>query len=192
MVLTRLRARFLHLHPYLMLEPHLIKQIPEVSVRMFLRPCSAGAPPPDERRKPGRLASARPFGWIEHTQLTRRCRNWRLQVGRHLVLSPFPACCDRAASVSGSGPGPDRFVTSAARWASFDYVDSLARAGQLEKARNTFEKMLTYANHLGLQDIATDPGQSMTILTVEAGSPSEEALNLLAGWTAAQLSIQTA
>jgi GH15 family glucan-1,4-alpha-glucosidase len=29
-------------------------------------------------------------------------------------------------------------------------VDSLARAGQLEKARNTFEKMLTYANHLGL------------------------------------------
>jgi pentatricopeptide repeat protein len=30
------------------------------------------------------------------------------------------------------------------------YVDSLARAGQLEKARNTFEKMLTYANHLGL------------------------------------------
>jgi pentatricopeptide repeat protein len=30
------------------------------------------------------------------------------------------------------------------------YVDSLARAGQLEKARNTFEKMLTYANHVGL------------------------------------------
>jgi hypothetical protein len=49
------------------------------------------------------------------------------------------------------GWGPDRFGTSAARWASFDYVDSLARAGQLEKARNTFEKMLTYANHLGLQ-----------------------------------------
>jgi GH15 family glucan-1,4-alpha-glucosidase len=33
---------------------------------------------------------------------------------------------------------------------TFAYVDSLARAGQLEKARNTFEKMLTYANHLGL------------------------------------------
>jgi GH15 family glucan-1,4-alpha-glucosidase len=33
---------------------------------------------------------------------------------------------------------------------TFRYVDSLARAGQLEKARNTFEKMLTYANHLGL------------------------------------------
>jgi GH15 family glucan-1,4-alpha-glucosidase len=33
---------------------------------------------------------------------------------------------------------------------TFNYVDSLARAGQVEKARNTFEKMLTYANHLGL------------------------------------------
>jgi len=33
---------------------------------------------------------------------------------------------------------------------TFAYVDSLARAGQLEKARETFEKMLTYSNHLGL------------------------------------------
>jgi pentatricopeptide repeat protein len=33
---------------------------------------------------------------------------------------------------------------------TFAYVDSLVRAGQLEKARNTFEKMLTYANHLDL------------------------------------------
>jgi GH15 family glucan-1,4-alpha-glucosidase len=33
---------------------------------------------------------------------------------------------------------------------TFMYANSLARAGQLEKARNTFEKMLTYANHVGL------------------------------------------
>jgi GH15 family glucan-1,4-alpha-glucosidase len=33
---------------------------------------------------------------------------------------------------------------------TFSYVDALARAGQLDKARITFEKMLTYANHLGL------------------------------------------
>jgi GH15 family glucan-1,4-alpha-glucosidase len=33
---------------------------------------------------------------------------------------------------------------------SFAYVDALARAGQLDKARLSFEKMLTYANHLGL------------------------------------------
>ncbi len=33
---------------------------------------------------------------------------------------------------------------------SFTYVDALARAGRLEDARLAFEKMQTYANHLGL------------------------------------------
>ncbi|WP_340683301.1 glycoside hydrolase family 15 protein [Amycolatopsis coloradensis] len=33
---------------------------------------------------------------------------------------------------------------------TFGYVTALARAGYLEKARLTFEKMLTYANHVGL------------------------------------------
>src|SRR4029077_1549527 len=33
---------------------------------------------------------------------------------------------------------------------TFWYVDALARSGRLEQARYVFEKMLTYANHLGL------------------------------------------
>jgi GH15 family glucan-1,4-alpha-glucosidase len=33
---------------------------------------------------------------------------------------------------------------------SFWYVDALARSGRLDEARLTFEKMMTYANHLGL------------------------------------------
>jgi GH15 family glucan-1,4-alpha-glucosidase len=33
---------------------------------------------------------------------------------------------------------------------TFWYVDTLARAGRLDDARLTFEKMLTYGNHLGL------------------------------------------
>ena len=33
---------------------------------------------------------------------------------------------------------------------TFWYVEALAKAGRLEDARLTFEKMLTYANHLGL------------------------------------------
>jgi GH15 family glucan-1,4-alpha-glucosidase len=33
---------------------------------------------------------------------------------------------------------------------SFFYVDALARCGRLDEARLTFEKMMTYANHLGL------------------------------------------
>jgi pentatricopeptide repeat protein len=33
---------------------------------------------------------------------------------------------------------------------TFNYVDALARAGRLGEARLVFEKMLTYANHVGL------------------------------------------
>jgi GH15 family glucan-1,4-alpha-glucosidase len=33
---------------------------------------------------------------------------------------------------------------------SFWYVEALTRAGRLAEARHTFEKMLTYANHVGL------------------------------------------
>jgi GH15 family glucan-1,4-alpha-glucosidase len=33
---------------------------------------------------------------------------------------------------------------------TFWYVEALARAGRLDQARVVFEKMLTYANHLGL------------------------------------------
>jgi GH15 family glucan-1,4-alpha-glucosidase len=33
---------------------------------------------------------------------------------------------------------------------TFAYVDALASSGMLEKAQLAFEKMLTYANHLGL------------------------------------------
>ena len=50
------------------------------------------------------------------------------------------------------GASPDGLQGSEGTFSlcTFMYVDSLARAGQLEKTRNTFEKMLTYANHLGL------------------------------------------
>jgi len=33
---------------------------------------------------------------------------------------------------------------------SFAYVDALTRAGRIDEARTAFEKMLTYANHVGL------------------------------------------
>jgi len=40
---------------------------------------------------------------------------------------------------------------------SFWYVEALARAGRLEEARLAFEKMLTYANHLGLYSEEVGP-----------------------------------
>jgi pentatricopeptide repeat protein len=33
---------------------------------------------------------------------------------------------------------------------SFTYADALARAGRVDEARLAFEKMMTYANHVGL------------------------------------------
>ena len=40
---------------------------------------------------------------------------------------------------------------------SFLYVDALVGAGRLEEARYAFEKMLTYANHVGLYSEEIDP-----------------------------------
>jgi GH15 family glucan-1,4-alpha-glucosidase len=47
---------------------------------------------------------------------------------------------------------PDGFVSKEGTFSmcSFWYVECLSRSGQLEKARFYFEKMLGYANHLGL------------------------------------------
>jgi GH15 family glucan-1,4-alpha-glucosidase len=48
--------------------------------------------------------------------------------------------------------GSDGFVEPEGTFnlCSFWYIEALTRAGRLEQARHTFEKMLTYANHLGL------------------------------------------
>jgi GH15 family glucan-1,4-alpha-glucosidase len=40
---------------------------------------------------------------------------------------------------------------------SFWYVEALTRAGRLDEARLAFEKMLTYANHLGLYSEEISP-----------------------------------
>jgi GH15 family glucan-1,4-alpha-glucosidase len=64
---------------------------------------------------------------------------------RELVTDSLVYRYDPAASPDGLRGAEGTFSLC-----TFMYADSLARAGQLEKARNTFEKMLTYANHLGL------------------------------------------
>src|SRR5499427_8207364 len=52
---------------------------------------------------------------------------------------------DPAASPDGL-PGSEGTFSICTFW----YVDALARSGRTEQARYVFEKMLTYANHLGL------------------------------------------
>ena len=52
---------------------------------------------------------------------------------------------DPSASPDGL-PGSEGTFSICTFW----YVDALARSGSTERARYVFEKMLTYANHLGL------------------------------------------
>jgi GH15 family glucan-1,4-alpha-glucosidase len=50
------------------------------------------------------------------------------------------------------GASPDGLIGAEGTFSicTFWYVDALARSGRLEQARYAFEKMLTYANHVGL------------------------------------------
>ena len=53
---------------------------------------------------------------------------------------------------AGLGASPDGLEGDEGTFSmcTFWYVEALARAGRLDEARLVFEKMLTYANHLGL------------------------------------------
>jgi len=66
-------------------------------------------------------------------------------MGTELVSDSLVYRYDPAASPDGLRGSEGTFSMC-----TFWYVDALARAGRLEEARLTFEKMLTYGNHLGL------------------------------------------
>jgi pentatricopeptide repeat protein len=69
------------------------------------------------------------------------------------------------------------------------YVDALARAGRVEEARLAFEKMLTYANHVGLyseeialtgEQIGNFPQAFTHLALVDAAITLDEALDRIA------------
>ncbi len=62
-----------------------------------------------------------------------------------LVVDSLVYRYDPAASPDGLAGDEGTFSLC-----TFNYVDALARAGRLDEARLIFEKMLTYANHVGL------------------------------------------
>jgi GH15 family glucan-1,4-alpha-glucosidase len=66
-------------------------------------------------------------------------------IGRELVSDSRVYRYNAAASPDGLEGDEGTFSIC-----SFWYVEALARAGRLDEARIAFEKMLTYANHLGL------------------------------------------
>ncbi len=78
---------------------------------------------------------------------------------------------------------------------TFAYVESLARAGELDKASVTFEKMLTYANHLGLyseeialtgEQIGNFPQAFTHLALIDAAITLDRQLDLRAGRSPAQ------
>jgi GH15 family glucan-1,4-alpha-glucosidase len=66
-------------------------------------------------------------------------------IGKELVSDSLVYRYNAAASPDGLAGDEGTFSMC-----TFWYVEALARAGRLEEARLVFEKMLTYANHLGL------------------------------------------
>jgi GH15 family glucan-1,4-alpha-glucosidase len=66
-------------------------------------------------------------------------------IGRELVSDSLVYRYNAAASPDGLQGEEGTFSIC-----SFWYVEALARAGRIDQARIAFEKMLTYANHLGL------------------------------------------
>jgi pentatricopeptide repeat protein len=66
-------------------------------------------------------------------------------MGEELVTDSLVYRYDPAASPDGLQGSEGTFSLC-----TFAYVDALARAGRVDMARNVFEKMLTYANHVGL------------------------------------------
>ena len=66
-------------------------------------------------------------------------------IGSELVSDSLVYRYDARASPDGLSGHEGTFSMC-----TFWYVEALARAGQLDEARLIFEKMLTYANHLGL------------------------------------------
>lgn len=72
-------------------------------------------------------------------------------IGRELYVDPFVY---RYAPDNDGVAGREGTFTACSFW----YVEALARAGRLDQARLTFEKLLTYANHVGLYSEELSPG----------------------------------
>ena len=69
---------------------------------------------------------------------------------------------------------------------TFAYVDVLARAGRVDESRQAFEKMLTYANHVGLfseeialngEQIGNFPQAFTHLALIDAAITLDEALD---------------
>ena len=93
-----------------------------------------------------RLESADAARRLHRRRATRACsRRWRRR-SAELVSDSLVYRYDPELAASDGLDGREGTFSMCSFW----YVECLARAGRLDEARLTLEKMLTYANHLGL------------------------------------------
>ena len=104
-------------------------------------------------RRARRVAAADAAGRLHRAAATRcGCPPWTRWTDE-LVSDSLVYRYDPSASPDGLRGSEGTFSLC-----TFWYVDALARSGRLDEARLVFEKMLTYANHLGLfsEEIGAD------------------------------------
>ena len=109
-----------------------------------LHPEARGVRPALRHRRPRRVAAVHAAGRLRRARPTRcgsrRCGPWTTSWSPTAWSTATTRPPPRTACAAPRAPS---------RSARFWYVDALARSGRLDEARLTFEKMLTYANHLG-------------------------------------------
>ena len=102
-------------------------------------------------------------------------------MGEELVSDSLVYRYDPAASPDGLRGSEGTF-----NLCSFLYVEALARAGRLAQARYAFDKMLTYANHVGLyseeialngEQIGNFPQAFTHLALIDAAITLDNALN---------------
>ena len=104
----------------------------------------AGVRPALRHRRPGLRAAADADGRVHRRHATRCGCRPSTAMDDELVTDSLVYRYDPEASPDGLRGSEGTFSLC-----TFAYVDALTRAGRLDDARTAFEKMLTYANHVG-------------------------------------------
>ena len=121
-------------------------------MRERLAPGAQGLRPALRDRRPGRVRPAHAAGQVRRARPTARLLATVDAIASELVSDALVYRYNVEASPDGLEGDEGTFSMC-----TFWFVEALARAGRLDEARLVFEKMLAYANHLGLYAGADRP-----------------------------------
>jgi len=96
-------------------------------------------------KKSGESSTSHSWHWLGTSPTDPRWTSTLKAIGEELTVDTLVYRYKTESGVDGLAGAEGAFTAC-----SFWYIECLARAGELEKARLLFEKMLGYANHVGL------------------------------------------